>query len=293
MTQAVSYLNALRAFEAAARHESLSKAATELNVSHSVISQHVRNLEEWLNTPLFIRHGNRVELTEGARVFASRITEAFQLIGEACGNYRGTYGVQTLNIKAEPAFARRWLRRRLNDFKREHSQINVNLQSDANCPNLKDGVTDVAIHFESLLLNEGTSQDRLLPIDGYPACSPAFLKRHPEAKEPDAILKLPLVHDNGRTVWRQWFNKYYLDSAAWEKGQVYSDLLLALDSAIDGEGIFLADDILFRRELESGTLVKLDDRKLRCTWYSAAYSVAQPVNPTIAIFRDWLNNQID
>lgn len=287
------YLNALRAFEAAARHESLSKAAIELNVSHSVVSQHVRNLEEWMDKPLFIRFGNRVELTEDARFFATRISEAFSLLSEACGNYKGTSGELSLNITAEPAFARRWLRRRLANFQSLHPKIRVNLRSDATPPNLKDGTTDVAIHFESLLLNEGSSQDRILPIDAFPACSPAFLEKNPHVRnDSQAILSLPLVHDNGRTVWRQWFNKYYPDSNAWEKGPVHSDLLLALDSALDGEGIFLADDLIFKREMKSGSLIQLDVRRLLCTWYCAVYNDTKPSNPAILAFRKWLPSQL-
>lgn len=290
MTQSVMYLSALRAFEAAARHESFAKAAAELNVSHSVVSQHIRNLEAWLHTSLFVRHGNRVELTEEARLFASRISEGFQIIQETCNHYRGTYGAMSLTVKAEPAFATRWLRRRLLEFQSAHPNIAVQLLSNASRPNMRDGITDIALHFDSVLINEGASQDRVFPIDTYPACSPDFLQTHATRLKQLDFEGLPLVHDNSRTVWRQWFNKYLPESEAWKQGNVYSDFLMALDSAKEGDGIFLADDIICQKEMQDGSLVKLDSRTLRSAWYHMAYSASPAINPAVAIFRTWLLN---
>jgi len=288
VSKATSHLNALRAFEAAARHGSFAKAATELSVSHTVVSQHIRNLEAWLQTELFIRHGNRVELTSEARIFSLRISEAFQIIRDSCNNYHDTHGSKLLNVCAEPAFATRWLRRRLASFHDSYPGIIINLKSETDPSNLQDGSTDVVIHFEGLVQPIG-SLDHLFPIDGYPSCSPGFLKKHPELSESGDFLDLPLVHDNGRTVWHQWFIKYASVNDGWEKGNVYSDLLLALDAAIEGEGVFLADNIICEKEVESHELVKIDDRVLRCTWYCAAYNDQQPINPAIPIFRSWLN----
>lgn len=288
MSQPTSHLNALRAFEAAARNGSFARAATELSVSHTVISQHIRNLEAWLQTELFIRYGNRVELTSEARIFALRMSEAFQIIRESCDSYRDAQRGKSLNVCAEPAFATRWLRRRIPNFYESFPDISINLKSETDPTNLPDSSTDVVIHFEALL-QPVRMRDRLFPIDGYPACSPEFLEEHVDIGDTGNFLDLPLVHDNGRTVWHQWFNNYAPNNENWEKGNVYSDLLLALDAATEGEGVFLADNIICRKEMESGELVKIDGRILRCTWYCAAYNDQQPVNPAMPKFRSWLN----
>ncbi len=288
MSQSASYLNALRAFEAAARHESFAKAADELCVSHSVVSRHIRNLELWLETALFVRTGNRVMLTDEARMFAPRISEAFQTIQESCERFRAGPRKKTIRVSAEPAFATRWLRRRTADFYSKFPNIEIDLKSAWSPPSLESGTADVVIHFDSRVRSKKWSQDRLFPIDAFPACAPDFLPKLPNSGQAAAIEKSPLIHDNGRAIWRQWFETYAPRSDNWRNGRVYSDLSLAIDAAVDGEGVFLADEIICAREMERGALVSLDDRMLRCTWYSATYRDADALSPALAAFRSWL-----
>ena len=178
MPRATSHLKAVRAFEAAARHESFAKAAVELCVSHSVISRHIRNLEQWLGTDLFVRSGNQVELTEDARLIVPKITAAFISVNDCFESLRKVRHPRSIVISAEPAIATRWLRRRLSIFRDEFPDIEIDLRASRSLPDVTDGTTDVAIHFESQFQSNDPSLQRLFPIDAYPACSPDFLREH-------------------------------------------------------------------------------------------------------------------
>lgn len=291
MTQATAHLNAIRAFEAAARHESFARAAAELRVSHTVVSRHIRNLEDWLGADLFVRSGNRVLLTDDARMIAPRITAAFLSIDQSFEALRGTPRKSRIRVTAEPAFATRWLRRRAHAFRAEFPDIEIDLTASRSPPGRGTGAADVVIHFEERLRATDRHTRRLFPIDAYPACSAELLRRQcGDTAAPD-IRALPLVHDHDLDIWRRWFARYEPDSGAWRNGRVYSDLSLAIDAAVDGEGVILADDILCAREFETAALVKLDPRILRCAWYGAEFRDASTREPAIVAFGTWLERQ--
>ncbi len=288
MDTSLRHLNALRVFEVAARHSSFAKAGAELNVSHSVVSQHIRNLELWFGTDLFIRHGNRVELTEDGRRLQPQLSSGFQVLKDACESLLRVSQHATLTISAEPALASLWLRKRITEFCTLYPRIDIELRPAWQPPQLGDGHADMIIHFETRLPNKAAKLIRLFPIDGFPACAPDLKSRM--TKDGDALgwMSSSLVHDNGREIWHQWFSAHQPDMAIWQKGRVYSDLSLAIDAAVDGEGIILADDILCRKELETGALVKCDQRQIRCVWYSLAVSKRMTGNSALGVFTAWL-----
>lgn len=288
MKRPLRHLNALRAFEAAARHSSFAKAALDLNVSHSVVSQHIKNLEEWFGTELFIRYGNRIELSEDGKTLIPHVASAFEMLRDACDNLLHLSRVGTVVVSAEPAISSHWLRRKITEFCAKYPKIEVDLKPAWRPPELGEDHADVVIHFEQRLSVTGGVQERLFPIDGFPACSPEL---YHEVKFSDHLANfshLPLVHDNGRHIWYHWFAQFTPDSNQWEEGKVYSDLALAIDAAVDGEGIFLADDILCEKEMKAGQLVQLDDRKIRCTWYRIAIEEDTPTHSPVAAFRNWV-----
>lgn len=293
MADATSYLNAVRAFEAAARHESIAKAAAELCVSHTVVSRHIKNLEAWLETKLFERKGNRIVLTRNARMIAPKITAAFLSINESFESLRSSRPEWHLRVSAEPAFATKWLRRRIKEFQNEFPRIELDIVALRRPTDIHGSDTDVIIHFDKRLPAKEAGEHRLFPIDGYPACSPEILTEHGEEEGKPEFPGLPLVHDHGHEIWRDWFLKYVPGCDDWRHGRIYSDLSLAIDAAIDGEGVILADDILCAKEIRTGALVKLDDRVLRCAWYCAVYNNATVSTPAVNAFRSWLCGQVE
>ncbi|WP_299850897.1 LysR family transcriptional regulator [uncultured Roseovarius sp.] len=288
MTTSLRHLNALRAFEVAARHQSISKAAAELNVSHSVVSQHVKNLEAWFGTDLFVRSGNRIELSEDGRALLPRVSGGFQTIKDACSDLLRTTQKGTLVVSAEPALASLWLRKRITEFCEEFPKIDIELRPAWQPPQLGTGHADMIIHFETRLPSAGVKRSKLFPIDGYPACTQSVrdLLYTPEGDV--NWEEAPLVHDNGKEIWHQWYTAHEPESKQWDQGRVYSDLSLAIDAAVDGEGVILADDILCAKEIGSGALVQLDERQIRCVWYSVATPQKNSRKPSADTFLSWL-----
>lgn len=291
MSTSLRHLNALRAFEAAARHQSIAKAAAELNVSHSVISQHVKNLEAWFGTDLFIRSGNRITLSDDGWALLPRVSGGFQILKDACSDMLRATQKGTLTVSAEPALASLWLRKRITEFCEEFPKVDIDLRPAWQPPRLGEGHADLIVHFETRLPSAGVRKHQLFPIDGYPACSPELFDRLKVLEEGVNWSEAPLVHDNGREIWQKWFATHEPGNVQWEQGRVYSDLSLAIDAALDGEGIILADETLCAREVKSGSLVKLDDRQIRCVWYAIAVPRQATRKPAADTFAAWLIDQ--
>jgi len=291
MRNALRHLNALRAFEVAARHSSFAKAAEELNVSHSVISQHIRNLEQWFGTDLFIRHGNRVELSDDGRDLQPQFASGFQTLTDACENLLRKTQTGTLVVSAEPALASLWLRKRVTEFCSLFPRIEVDLRPAWTPAQIGDGHADMIIHFETRIPKSGVEKDNLFPIDGYPASTPQVRTTLPMIKSAIDWDRAVLVHDNGKETWHKWYAAHEPDSSGWTMGRVYSDLSLAIDAAVDGEGVILADDILCQQEITSGRLVRLEDRSVRCVWYQIAVPRGTSKSTAAAFFRNWLMDQ--
>ncbi|MEM9631861.1 MAG: LysR family transcriptional regulator [Pseudomonadota bacterium] len=290
MPTSLRHLNSLRAFEAAARHSSFARAAAELHVSHSVISEHIKNLEAWFGTDLFIRHGNRVELSEHGRALHPRLATGFQVLTDACEGLLRASQKGTLTISSEPALASLWLRKRITEFCEDFPKIDVELRPAWQPSQLGEGHADMIVHFETRLPTTDTRIRRLFPIDGFPACAPQLRSELSKAGGIDWGTA-PLVHDNGHEIWHQWFASHEPGNEAWRNGRVYSDLSLAIDAAVDGEGVILADNILCRRELETGALAKCDPRDIRCVWYAVAFARDISENSALATFLAWLLNR--
>lgn len=288
MKNPLRHLNALRVFEAAARHCSFAKAAGELNVSHSVVSQHIRNLEAWFGTDLFIRYGNRVELSEDGRDLLPQIASGLQILTDASETLLRKTRSGTLVVSAEPALASLWLRKRITEFCDLFPRIEVDLRPAWTPAQIGEGRADMLIHFETRIPRSGVTKDRLFAIDGYPAAAPDL--RDSLASRDDQIDwdRALLIHDNGKETWHKWYLAHEPDSAGWRSGKVHSDLSLAIDAAIDGEGIILADDILCQREISSGQLVRLDPRSVRCVWYEIALPKEASRSSASTLFKNWL-----
>ena len=292
MARRIPPLSALRAFESAAHWESFAKAADDLCVSQSAVSQQIRSLEDWLEVSLFSRLGNRVALTEEGRALGSRLSEAFEIIDEACARATRSKRTAAVHVSAEAAFASRWLRPRLAAFREAHPDIDLFLRVGGEPGSAGLEATDIVVHFEKRLNDATYSVERLFPIDGYPACSPSFLDEHPNIRKPSDICGLPLIHDNSRMIWRRWFERFAPGSETWRSGYVYSDLSLAIDAATDGEGVFLADDLLCAQEIASGAFVKALPETLRCAWYCSGTHHERAGIQSVRIFRDWLHQAV-
>ena len=283
-------LNALRAFEVAARHNGYIDAAAELNVSRGAISRHVKLLEEHLGVALFVRSQRGVDLTEAGRRFQPVIAEAFQRI--ATEAERLSASVNELRIICPPTISIRWLIPRLEDFRAKHPDIQARVTTDFYRDATFDVVQfDVGISFENNPRRAATVRVQPLFEEMLsPACSPDFASRY-RLDTPEDLANLPLLHDKpGRTDWGEWLKKFRVSGVDALAGDVFPSLDMSIKAAAMGQGVVLADLALCRDELDSGALVLPFPDKI-CDTSNGRYCLIGPEDrwdePKVRAFRNW------
>ncbi|HXV25291.1 MAG TPA: transcriptional regulator GcvA [Alphaproteobacteria bacterium] len=280
-------LNALRAFEAAARHNSFTGAASELRVSHAAISRHVRGLEAKLGVTLFLRAKRGVQLTQSGTTYLASVRQAFDLIGDATDRLAKTKYDQ-LRISVEPAFAARWLVSRLGRWRETYPECQTVLDVSPRLVNLERDESDLAIRY-----GRGDWPDlhldlivrlRLFPVG---ARSLLHGKRRSDHSAVE-LARFTLLHDDDGELWRRWFEAAGVVEVDTSRGPRLSETSLALDAAIAGQGIALADQFLVSQELASRRLIRLSDIELTDhAYYLVALQRSLRRKPIVA-FRDWL-----
>ncbi len=288
MTRQLPPFPALRAFEAAARHESFSAAGDELHVTHGAISRQVAALEAWLGRPVFQRYGKRVRLTDEGRRYLASVSDAFDRIALATDTLRNTAPAHVLRINALPTLAMKWLLPRLSRFQRDMPNVELKL-STSNAPlDTLEGQFDVAIR-SSPGRWPGRATGQFLDETLVPVCSPALLRRMP-IDGPDDLARHVLLHSDTRPdAWRDWFEAAGLPMRGRRK-QSFDHFYLALQAAVDGLGVALGPLPLIDDELASGRLVvPLDGPHVatRRYWWIAA----REAPPEVAKFCAWLDAQ--
>ncbi|MDE1182108.1 transcriptional regulator GcvA [Paraburkholderia sp.] len=282
---------ALRAFEAAARHDSFTAAANELNVTHGAISRQVAALEAWLGMQVFHRLGKRVRLTEDGRRYLASIGAAFDSIALATDRLRDTGVVHVLRVNALPTFAMKWLLPRLNQFQRKAPNVELRL-STSNAPVETLEGFDVAVrrgpaHWPNCVAGHFLGESEV------PVCSPALLQRSPIAVADDLSRHVLLHSDTRPGAWRNWLSAANVKTKC-RKKQSFDHFYLALQAAVDGLGVALGPLPLLDDELASGRLVvplagpRIDARGY---WWVARREVAD--TPLVAQFCRWLQEQGD
>jgi LysR family glycine cleavage system transcriptional activator len=246
----------LRAFEAAARHGSMSRAAAELNVTHGAISRQIGGLEALLDASLFVRKARGVQLTDQGTRFFHGVFAGFERIRAAVDDLRSDRQRQPVSITTTPAFAARWLLPRLAEFQRLHPDAIVNVRTKLDLEDLADPSLDFAIRYGTGNW-PNTASELLVAVNSYPVCSPAFVAQHGPFDGPKDLLRLPLIHDVTRQWWIDWFLAAGTRVANLVGGIVVDEYGLAIQFALDGYGIAMARDALVRRELDNGALVRL------------------------------------
>lgn len=203
MVRRLPPLNALRAFEAAGRHESFSAAADELNVTHAAVSRHIRGLEQRLNVQLFRNISRGVELTEAGARFLRALSPAFDQIAHAT-EILSCENESLITVSCEPTFAVKWLMPRLGDFNALHPDIEVNVEATARLADIERYECDLALRFfkgaSATFECEEISHTPIHPIG-----VPSLKKSLPENPTPRDLLELRLLHEDKGQLWRRWF----------------------------------------------------------------------------------------
>ena len=285
MFRALPPLNALRAFEAAGRHESFSRAADELGVSHSSISRHVRGLEDRLGVQLFRDLPRGLALSPDGAAYLARITPALDAIAEATeGLAERPEGVVTVN--AETLFAAKWLVPRLNNFHALHPQIEVRVTGSVRLADMSRYEADFAIRFVS---PGGRYANAELLSDAplRPYAAPGLIEVPlPSAR---ALLSVPLLRDRMTGTWAEWFTLAG-DVAAEEvpEPRWRMSSLLEVEAAIAGHGALLVSDEVISDAVEAGQLVALSDISFRSGGYQLLHGEGVLRRKAARVFRDWV-----
>lgn len=291
MNDGLPPLNALRAFEAAARLGSFSAAADSLHVTHGAISRQVRALEDWLGTPLFDRLGRRVALTAPGRDYFLAVQAAFQNIAGATRRVAESGAQRRLTLDALPTFTMHWLLPRLTRFQLRHPGVELNLITSDRPP-------DQSMHFD-LAIRRGP-----LELPGYvtreflvereiPVCSPALLKRLP-LREVRDLRRHTLLSSAGRHLsWQRWLSEAGAQGLEPKGRQQFDHFYLALQAAVDGIGVALGPRPVIDRELEAGRLVMpLPGPTVPSRAYYWLVPEGRANDPALRSFCDWLLEEV-
>lgn len=282
---------ALRAFEAAARHLSFTRAAAELSVTQAAVSHQIRVLEEYLHAPLFTRLPRRLLLTEQGQSLYAVVGEYFSKLAEVTSDIKSTAGGGVLNVSLTPYFSAKWLTIRLSEFWNRHPNIDLRLHHVARPDQLDRPDIDVAISWARDKW-PGAESKLLLSARVLPVCSPKIITRNKPLKIVDDLYNHTLLHEQDYSLWSLWLKRAGIKNVNLKRGSTLDDSNVILQAAIDGQGVALGADMLLTDELHSGRLVMPFDPSIstRVSYY-ILYRQGAMKNPVIATFCNWLLNE--
>ena len=306
-------LNALRVFEAAARHLSFKEAANELSITQAAVSHQVKSLEEYLGVELFRRAGRGVQLTEAARACLPRLREGFDSLAAAVEMIRERAAEAELSITAPPVFTARWLMPRLADFAKREPKIELRVFASSkmvdagalDSPHLVSGLdlredaSGVEIHLGAGNY-PGYRADLLFEVAMTAVANPELVKGNPPIKEPADLARHTLLHDDamelvaGGNAWQRWLeNAGAAERVDASHGPRFSSNILSLEAASQKLGVALALKPLVDADLKSGRLCAPFEIewKPRSSYYLVCPEVIAE-RPAVAAFRRWLLAQV-
>jgi len=250
-------LNALRAFEAAARLASLSRAGDELHVTHAAVSHQIRHLEAWLGRRLFARAGRGITLTPAGEDYFRAVAAALSALSAASLAQRRLPDPRSLTVGCIPSIAARWLVPSLPDFSARHPGLDVRIVYARAQDAFDEEACDVLITLGAAK-GPDLASTRLFSRVNRPVASPHYLVAHPQATSADGIAAADLLHDETPAAWAAWFEKAGVPAQK-ARGPVFQDFNLLATAVIAGHGVALCPVEVFRREIERGDLVILSD----------------------------------
>lgn len=290
MSRPLPPLNAVRAFEAAARLGSFVAAANELHVTQPAIGRHVKALEDNLGAALFERTPRGVLLTAAGQHYFEQVSVALQMIAEASVDLRARARKPSLRLVAVPGFASRWLRPRLAAFRQLHPGVRISLEFNAS-------FSDPAEHDADLGIGYGEPEDykgvvhSLVRPPIFPVCAPQFLAQMQlPLRSVAELVKYPLLHEDDGAWWGQWLRACGVRAKA-HADVAYDSADQVIAMALAGEGIALCNHYLVEHELHKGLLV----RPLPQACALQAYVLVLPAGPGSAIaraFAKWLQAEL-
>ena len=298
-------LNALRAFEAAGRHMSFSKAAEELHVSPSAIGHQISGLERFLGTRLFRRMNRVIELTQDGEALFPGLSDGFGQLRAVVEGFQTRHLTRPLVVTVEPVFGAKWLMFRLERFRERYQEIGVRIDPTRLSVDLQQGDVDVALRygigdFPNLHVEHVFSGEEIVAV-----CSPDLLKGPHAIKQPEDLRWHTLVHRSAtqhlgwnaaqyvqRTDWKRWFQAAGFDQIHQKDGLEVTFEDYAILAAIQGQAVALASSLLVADDLAAGLLVKPFDVSLSTNFgYYFVCTKQKAADPNVVAFRDWISEE--
>ena len=281
-------LNALKAFEAAARHESFTRAAEELCVTQGAVSHQVKALEAVLGVKLFNRERQRLIITEAGRDYLVVLRDALDRIAVGTERLIQRQSSGVITVSTSPDFAAKWLVNRLGRFAETHPGIDLRISATLHHVDFAREDVDLAVrHGEGNW--PGLDIVRLSSEQLFVVCSPKLLAGRNRIAKPSDVLKFPLLHLDNGDAWARWFAAAGVEGAEHVHGPVLNRASMVIDAAIDGQGVALARTTLAATDLINGRLVRPFAQALRLEktyWIVCPKATSDRVK--IKTFREWL-----
>ncbi|MBP0623381.1 transcriptional regulator GcvA [Cupriavidus consociatus] len=292
------FLNALRAFEASARHQSFSAAAAELNVTPAAVGQLVRSLEEWLGTPLFLRGTrgrSRLVATEAAERALPDIRAGFDRLSLGLRRLREESRTGMLTVAVSPAFAAKWLLPRLDRFHAMHPETDVRLDTNLKLVDFTAQGVDIGVRYGRGSWSDLVAE-KLMDEQIYPVCAPGWLAKNRDLKAPHDLAGKALIHDLsvdahiGFASWDDWLQRAGAANVDSSRGMQINNSAAVLQAAVDGYGVALARSVMAHDDLAAGRLTRLFPTVELASElaYYIVYRTESATLPKITAFREWL-----
>src|SRR5512138_688858 len=287
------HLNALRAFEAAARQLSFAAAANELNVTPSAISQQIRTLEEYLDTPLFVRSKVGITLTPQARDAYPAIREGLEHLTLGFERLRSSRHDRLVTLTAPPSLAAQWLLPRIDRFRAQHPDLDIRIDASERLADFAAEGIDIGVRY-GLGGYAGLEAEKLFDEQVVPVCSPALLPTDGQTDD-RWLARMTLIHDTTSEfdptfpTWSQWLRARGMNGVDATRGLRMNSTLLSIQAAIDGQGVALARTVIADRDVQSGRLVTplSNAERTRCAYY-LVYLPNALAQRKVQVVRDWL-----
>lgn len=287
MPRRLPTLNALKAFEAAARHESFTRAAEELFVTQGAVSHQVKALEAELGLKLFNRERQRLVITDAARAYLLVVRDAFDRIADGTERLLQRQRGGSLTVSTSPNFAAKWLVHRLGRFADMHPDIDLTVNASRQHVDFAREDIDVAIRHG----DKGTSGlhvTRLCVEEIFPVCSPKILAKA-ALKNPSDLARHTLLHVTDRKGWGEWLNFTDVKGVDPSRGPLLNEASMAIDAAVDAQGVVLARTALAAWDLIGGRLVRPFATAMPAPFaYWIVYPKVNAKLPKIVAFTEWL-----
>ena len=286
-------LLALRAFEATARHLSVSKAAVELCVTPGAISQQVKQLEDTLGVALLQRKGRSIELTDAGLVLRPQLTQALDVIGLALDSVARAHSSSTLKLTLLPTLAEKWLMPRLAHFHGAHPELDIQIMTSFRSVELEMEGVDMA-SWIGTGLPPGVDGVRLFDDEFLPVCSPRLLQGAAKVKQPRDLAAFTFLHSVPRVDdWHQWLAKAGEPRLKPVNSLSFGNSSLAIQAALDGVGVAMVQYEYVKANLAAGNLVAPFDMRVRGrNGYYLVWSAQRRGSTAFNQFRDWVLEEV-